>query len=205
MANINMQFGDDRLSSSVTAALGKEQGCDYDRMNGHGTEPSPVPLKDITNIPKMNGFHDDQDRSDKVDDSGDKADDEHDEASRDWDDADLAKAQKVLRQVEYYFGDENLARNNHLYGKMIKGSKNRPVPIEHVMTFPKMLEIGASRPFVVRALQESTELEVVTDNDKESILRRKQFRRSEYVPPGLPKSTKSSVRYSDYREGAWGP
>jgi hypothetical protein len=76
---------------------------------------------------------------------------------------------ELLRQVEYYFSDENLERDAHLLGKLEEG--NGTVSIAHVTGWSRMRKfrpLGAAK----EALKESTVIEII--NNKR-IRRRQPF------------------------------
>ncbi|KAK7538262.1 Argonaute siRNA chaperone complex subunit Arb1-domain-containing protein, partial [Phyllosticta citribraziliensis] len=67
----------------------------------------------------------------------------------------------IIRQVEYYFSDENLPTDPHLLGKC-GGRENRPVSIRSICGFKKMRQY---KPFsqVVESLKKSAFLDVLPD------------------------------------------
>lgn len=74
---------------------------------------------------------------------------------------DHPKGDKIRRQVEYYFSDENLPTDGHLLD-LCGGSANIPVSIRHISGFKKMRQY---KPFtlVVAALKKSAFLDVTED------------------------------------------
>lgn len=69
---------------------------------------------------------------------------------------DPALAARVLKQVEFYFGNSNLPKDNHLRGLTQKGEGW--VDIAHIASFPKMLALTKDFDAVVSALRGSKEL-----------------------------------------------
>ncbi|KAK7554385.1 Argonaute siRNA chaperone complex subunit Arb1-domain-containing protein [Phyllosticta citricarpa] len=67
----------------------------------------------------------------------------------------------IIRQVEYYFSDENLPTDSHLLEKC-GGRENRPVSIRSICGFKKMRQY---KPFlsVVESLKKSAFLDVLSD------------------------------------------
>lgn len=69
---------------------------------------------------------------------------------------------KAIRaQVEFYFSDQNLATDKHMFMEM-GAHKNEPIPIKHISTFKRMAHF---EPYsaIVEALRESEDLVVVDD------------------------------------------
>jgi len=69
---------------------------------------------------------------------------------------DPALAAKVLKQVEFYFGNSNLPKDNHLRGLTQKNEGW--VEIAHIASFPKMLALTKDFNAVVTAIRGSKEL-----------------------------------------------
>ncbi|KAI9682988.1 MAG: hypothetical protein M1822_006181 [Bathelium mastoideum] len=73
---------------------------------------------------------------------------------------------EIIRQVEYYFSDENLPKDAYLLAKC-GGHENKPVSIKSICNFPRMRRLPHTR--VTDVLKTSTKLEVV---DHTSVRRR---------------------------------
>ncbi|KAI6703448.1 hypothetical protein NL676_012584 [Syzygium grande] len=72
---------------------------------------------------------------------------------------------KIIRQVEYYFSDENLPTDNYMLG-WIRKNKQGFVPIGIVASFRKMKKLTLDHSVVATALKESTFLVVSPDGKK---------------------------------------
>ncbi|CAN6689523.1 unnamed protein product [Malus baccata var. baccata] len=72
--------------------------------------------------------------------------------------------QKIIKQVEYYFSDENLPTDKYM-SSMIKKNKEGYVPISVVASFKKMKKLIQNNSSIADALRESTLL-VVSSNGK---------------------------------------
>ncbi|VVB08138.1 unnamed protein product [Arabis nemorensis] len=73
--------------------------------------------------------------------------------------------QKIIRQVEYYFSDENLPTDKFLLNAM-KKTKKGFVPISTIATFHKMKKLTRDHALIVSALKESSFLVVSQDGKK---------------------------------------
>ena len=73
--------------------------------------------------------------------------------------------QKIIRQVEYYFSDENLPTDKFLLNAMKKNKKGF-VPISTIATFHKMKKLTRDIALIVSALKESSFLVVSADGKK---------------------------------------
>ncbi|KAJ4878115.1 La-related protein 6A [Raphanus sativus] len=72
---------------------------------------------------------------------------------------------KIIRQVEYYFSDENLPTDKFLLNAMKKNKKGF-VPISTIATFHKMKKLTRDHALIVSALKESSFLVVSSDEKK---------------------------------------
>ncbi|KAF9588735.1 hypothetical protein IFM89_015172 [Coptis chinensis] len=72
---------------------------------------------------------------------------------------------KIIRQVEYYFSDENLPTDKFLI-KHLKRDKAGFVPVAVVASFRKMKKLVQDKSFVVAALRESSQLILSSDGRK---------------------------------------
>ncbi|XP_010481476.1 PREDICTED: la-related protein 6A-like isoform X2 [Camelina sativa] len=72
---------------------------------------------------------------------------------------------KIIRQVEYYFSDENLPTDKFLLNAM-KRNKKGFVPIASIATFHKMKKLTRDHAVIVSALKESSFLVVSSDGKK---------------------------------------
>ena len=68
---------------------------------------------------------------------------------------------EIIRQVEYYLGDENLPHDAHLLARA-GGDGNGPVSINELLSFPKMRQFKP-RARVIASLRQSHLLEVVSN------------------------------------------
>eukprot|EP00456_Euglypha_rotunda_P007909 TRINITY_DN11465_c0_g1_i10.p1 TRINITY_DN11465_c0_g1~~TRINITY_DN11465_c0_g1_i10.p1 ORF type:complete len:128 (+),score=16.74 TRINITY_DN11465_c0_g1_i10:117-500(+) len=74
-------------------------------------------------------------------------------------------ADKVLKQVEFYFSDSNLPKDKYLRGLAQAG--DGWVPIATIATFKRMRQLTTDLNIVITALKQSKELlEVSTDGTK---------------------------------------
>lgn len=71
---------------------------------------------------------------------------------------------RIVKQVEYYFSDENLPTDKHLLG-LIKKNKEGFVPIAIIAAFKRMKKLTQDHSFITAALRESSVL-VVSSNGK---------------------------------------
>ncbi|XWS12373.1 hypothetical protein CRYUN_Cryun37aG0084300 [Craigia yunnanensis] len=72
---------------------------------------------------------------------------------------------KIIKQVEYYFSDENLPTDKHMMS-LIKKNKEGFVPISEISSFRKMKRLTRNYPSIVAALKESSLLVVSSDGKK---------------------------------------
>ncbi|XVE88370.1 hypothetical protein DITRI_Ditri19aG0064300 [Diplodiscus trichospermus] len=72
---------------------------------------------------------------------------------------------KIIKQVEYYFSDENLPTDKHMMS-LIKKNKEGFVPISEISSFRKMKKLTGSFSSIVAALKESSLLVVSSDGKK---------------------------------------
>jgi len=91
------------------------------------------------------------------------------------------KSQEAIRQVEYYFSDENLLKDDHLYDKM-HGPMNRPVSLEFIHSFNKMTFFPYTQ--VVESLKKSKALNLIKSHDKYFVTRCKPYYRPDDAPEG---------------------
>ncbi|CAG9767538.1 unnamed protein product [Ceutorhynchus assimilis] len=82
--------------------------------------------------------------------------------------SDLEK--KIIRQVEYYFGDVNLPRDNFL-NTQIKEDKDGWVPLEVMLKFKRLSGICDDLKVIAEALEKSEEKIVLVNEDKTKIRR----------------------------------
>lgn len=105
-------------------------------------------------------------------------DDEHDEVQHHEHDADPEHdhsyeaavrtedlKRKIIKQVEYYFSDENLPTDKHMIS-LIKKNKEGFVPITIIASFRKMKKLTRDQSLIVAALRESSFLVVSSDGKK---------------------------------------
>ncbi|XP_027360921.1 la-related protein 6A isoform X1 [Abrus precatorius] len=83
---------------------------------------------------------------------------------------------KIIKQVEYYFSDENLPTDKYLFG-FIKRNKEGFVPISVIASFRKMKKLTRDHSFIVTALKESSLL--VVSGDGKRVKRLNPFRFNE--------------------------
>lgn len=72
---------------------------------------------------------------------------------------------KIIKQVEYYFSDENLPTDKYLMN-LLKKDKNGFVPIAVIASFRKMKKLTQDIQLIVAALRESSQLVVSSDGKK---------------------------------------
>ncbi|KAK3038747.1 hypothetical protein RJ639_028354 [Escallonia herrerae] len=72
---------------------------------------------------------------------------------------------KIVKQVEYYFSDENLRTDNFLMSYLTK-DKHGFVPIDIIASFKKMKKLSRERSVIVAALKDSSLLVVSLDEKK---------------------------------------
>ncbi|KGN49390.1 la-related protein 6A [Cucumis sativus] len=103
------------------------------------------------------------------------SEDDHDQGSRESHDQGHEPAvraavlpedlkQRIVKQVEYYFSDENLPSDKYLLG-LVKKNKEGYVPIAIIASFKRMRKLTHDRSFITAALRESSVL-VVSSNGK---------------------------------------
>ncbi|KDP37969.1 hypothetical protein JCGZ_04612 [Jatropha curcas] len=88
---------------------------------------------------------------------------------------------RIIKQVEYYFSDENLSTDKHMIGLMKK--KEGFVPITIIASFRKMKKLTQDHSFIVAALRESSFLVVSADGKK--VKRLHPFPLAEFKDPKL--------------------
>lgn len=121
-----------------------------------------------------------------------------------WTSQEQQMARDIVRQVEYYFSDENLKGDIYLYGRM-RGHKNLPVHVEKIHEFSKMTKF---QPYsmVVDALRTSKVLKLETNpkTGQLGVVRRNPFIRGEHtVGHDVPKPRgEVKVRQRCKREGS---
>ncbi|KAK8524612.1 hypothetical protein V6N13_015628 [Hibiscus sabdariffa] len=81
---------------------------------------------------------------------------------------------KIIRQVEYYFSDENLPTDKYMMS-LIKKNKEGFVSISMIASFRRMKRLTRSYPLIVAALKESSMLVFSSDG--------KKVRRRNPLPP----------------------
>ncbi|XP_022723308.1 la-related protein 6A-like [Durio zibethinus] len=72
---------------------------------------------------------------------------------------------KIIKQVEYYFSDENLPTDKFMTS-LVKKNKEGFVPISVISSFRKMKKLSRNYPSIVAALRESSLLVVSSDGKK---------------------------------------
>jgi La domain-containing protein len=73
--------------------------------------------------------------------------------------------------VEYYFSDENLATDDHLF-ILCGGPKNEPVSLNQILGWKKMRQYKP-RSKVIEALEKSTVIEVLQNERGKRMIRRR--------------------------------
>lgn len=96
-----------------------------------------------------------------------------------WVEDEKWRSDEARRQVEYYFSDENLLKDDYLYDKM-HGPMNRPVALKYIHGFPKMSFFQYKE--VVAALKTSETLEIIKSSGEEYVKRRKLYHRPGDAP-----------------------
>lgn len=120
-----------------------------------------------------------------------------------WTPQEQQMARDIVRQVEYYFSDENLKGDIYLYGRM-RGHKNQPVHISKIHEFRKMRDFQPFS-FVVDALRTSTVLRV-EKNQKTGelgVVRRDPFIRGEHVIGHDAPRPKGAVKVGQRQEARY--
>ncbi|KAG7034715.1 La-related protein 6A [Cucurbita argyrosperma subsp. argyrosperma] len=99
------------------------------------------------------------------------SEDDHDQGLREHHDHEVKATvlsedlkRRIIKQVEYYFSDENLPTDKHLLG-LIKKNKDGFVPIAIIAAFKRMKKLTQDHTFITAALRESSVL-VVSSNGK---------------------------------------
>ncbi|CAI0545143.1 unnamed protein product [Linum tenue] len=89
---------------------------------------------------------------------------------------------KIIKQVEYYFSDENLPTDKYMIS-LIKKNKEGFVPIKILASFRKMKKLTLDHEFICAALKDSPLLVVSSDGKK--VKRLNPFQMSEVKDPKL--------------------
>ncbi|RKO86562.1 hypothetical protein BDK51DRAFT_46689, partial [Blyttiomyces helicus] len=84
---------------------------------------------------------------------------------------DIKKA--ILRQIEYYFSDRNLAKDTHLRSQ-IDAAPDGSVPISHLATFARLAALSTDPAVIAKALANSNKVLVV--GDPPAVRNRRPFR-----------------------------
>eukprot|EP00924_Labyrinthula_sp_SR-Ha-C_P015072 maker-scaffold_9-snap-gene-7.24-mRNA-1 protein AED:0.00 eAED:0.00 QI:43/0.66/0.75/1/1/1/4/996/303 len=75
--------------------------------------------------------------------------------------------EKITRQLEYYFSDENLPGDEYLFSRLMKKDARAWVCLKTINTFKKMKDLHIATSFIASSLKfHSLELEVSRDNTK---------------------------------------
>ncbi|KAL0435278.1 UNVERIFIED_CONTAM: La-related protein 1A [Sesamum radiatum] len=98
----------------------------------------------------------------------------------------IALRANVVKQIEYYFSDENLQNDPYLISLM---DKQGWVPMSFIADFKRVKRMNADIPFILDALQASETIEV----QGESVRRRNEW--SKWIAASV--NSKSSARISD--------
>ncbi|KAK5134050.1 hypothetical protein LTR08_006940 [Meristemomyces frigidus] len=98
------------------------------------------------------------------------------------------QAEEILRQVDFYFSDENLCHDAHLLG-LTGGDGTDPVGLHHITNFSKMRKYKQPAK-ILDALRQSEVVKVV---DKRKIQRRHPLTRAIMVKPVLSDRFKKVV------------
>lgn len=117
-----------------------------------------------------------------------------------WTPQEQQMARDIVRQVEYYFSDENLKGDIYLYGRM-RGHKNLPVHITTIHDFPKM---STFQPYsmVVDALRTSKvlKLEQNPKTGQLGVVRRDPFIRGEHTVGHDGPKSRGAVKVRPHRK-----
>ncbi|KAI6650916.1 Lupus La protein-like [Oopsacas minuta] len=76
---------------------------------------------------------------------------------------------KIIKQIEFYFGDKNLPRDKYLLRILHEeGNEAGWVALENILNFNRLKKLSTDIPFIATALRQSTSglLEVFEDNTK---------------------------------------
>jgi hypothetical protein len=66
----------------------------------------------------------------------------------------------VLKQLEFYFSDSNFPADKFLRGEAEKSEDGLSVPIETILSFKKMKNLGATQEMIVKVANASAHLNV---------------------------------------------
>ncbi|XP_066260528.1 la protein homolog [Euwallacea similis] len=77
---------------------------------------------------------------------------------------------KIIRQMEYYFGDINLPRDKFLQGQ-IKENEEGWVPLEVMLKFKRLAQLSEDPKIIAKALEQSEDCIVVINEDKSKVRR----------------------------------
>lgn len=89
---------------------------------------------------------------------------------------------KIIKQVEYYFSDENLKTDNYLMNYVTK-DKDGYVPISVIASFRKLKKLAPDRSLIVAALKDSSQL--VLSSSKKNVRRLNPLPFNEVKDPQL--------------------
>ncbi|XP_048230499.1 la-related protein 6A [Ricinus communis] len=131
----------------------------------HDSDVTPVGSPDDTLHDDVHALPSDEDHGhDHEEDADVEHDLDQDQHSGPADRTEVLKA-KIVKQVEYYFSDENLPTDKHMIG-LIKKNKEGFVPITIFASFRKMKKLTRDHSVIVAALRESSFLVVSSDGKK---------------------------------------
>ena len=107
----------------------------------------------------------------------------------------LSSFAQRFAQVDFYFSDDNLAKDNFLRQKMVtKTKKNKPLKLDVIHKFRKMQEYQPVEA-VVEALRFSKAVNVIRDNDQWYLQRKVPFDKEAFT--GIPKAKVNFVSLLD--------
>ena len=100
------------------------------------------------------------------------------------------QAAEILRQVNYYFSDENLRQDAHLLGLFKEGKGT--VSLNEILGFSKMRKYKP-KSAVKEVIKQSTVVEVVKENNKDRLRRRQPLTKPPTVIPKISEDRKRIV------------
>ncbi|XP_061374334.1 la-related protein 6A [Gastrolobium bilobum] len=166
-----MEGGDQGLSSATAAAstaadLTASPPLLVDPVSG----PDPAAGLDDVSEPEIHALISDEEHDHDHELDHDHEHDHHDE-DQDRDHAAVTGVSlddlklKIIKQVEYYFSDENLPNDRYLLG-FVKRNKEGFVPVSVIASFRKMKKLTRDHSFLVAALKESSLLVLSGDGKR---------------------------------------
>ncbi|KAG7532493.1 Winged helix DNA-binding domain superfamily [Arabidopsis thaliana x Arabidopsis arenosa] len=178
MSSLPLRSGEKMVTPSISDAVplqapAEDATADFSQPQSPSHEVVSLPVAEsssddvvvVSEIPSLSPSDDDFDHERN---SGEDRDQDHGDNLVETDvvvvPVDELK-QKIIRQVEYYFSDENLPTDKFLLNAMTRNKKGF-VPISTIATFHKMKKLTRDHALIVSALKESSFLVVSSDEKK---------------------------------------